>query len=394
MGSRVNRKLQLIILLVLVSLVGTMSIAYAVLSTTLNINGTAQVQDASWNVHFDNVEVNPGSVTTSNTPIIIDSKTIDFSVVLNNPGEFYKFDVDIINDGSIDAMIDSIIKSPDLTSEQAKYIKYEIEYVSGESISSKQLLASNEFKTISVLIAYRSDISMTDLNITTTTLNLSIQLNYVQADNTSTEVISNPKKLSIVNGDLNTIGSEICIGEECFYLINNDGFKATMLAKHNLYVGKKCTSKTNYILYGEEATGIQDSTMTGYQGDGKYPRNVTTEYSNDSQKGTNYSDYIGSIVEKYVNNYWAHLQTLGIEVQTARLITAKELKSLGCESLNSTCKDAPSWVYSSSYWTGTPTGTESINDINSSTKSRTSNYYYSEHLFGVRPVIEISLTEF
>ena len=101
MGSRVNRKLQLIILLVLVSLVGTMSIAYAVLSTTLNINGTAQVQDASWNVHFDNVEVNPGSVTTSNTPIIIDSKTIDFSVVLNNPGEFYKFDVDIINDGSI-----------------------------------------------------------------------------------------------------------------------------------------------------------------------------------------------------------------------------------------------------------------------------------------------------
>ena len=57
-----NRKLQLIILLVLISLVGTMSVAYAVLSTTLNINGTAQVQDTAWNVHFDNVQVNPYSV--------------------------------------------------------------------------------------------------------------------------------------------------------------------------------------------------------------------------------------------------------------------------------------------------------------------------------------------
>ena len=60
--TRQNRKLQLFILLTLVCLVGTMSIAYAILSTTLNINGTAQVQDASWNVHFDNVQVNPYSV--------------------------------------------------------------------------------------------------------------------------------------------------------------------------------------------------------------------------------------------------------------------------------------------------------------------------------------------
>ena len=41
MSGRGSRKLQLFILLVLVSLVATMSIAYAVLSTILNINGTA-----------------------------------------------------------------------------------------------------------------------------------------------------------------------------------------------------------------------------------------------------------------------------------------------------------------------------------------------------------------
>ena len=38
----------------------------------------------------------------------------------------------LVNDGSINAMIDSVIKSLDLTSDQAKYIKYEISYENGE----------------------------------------------------------------------------------------------------------------------------------------------------------------------------------------------------------------------------------------------------------------------
>ena len=41
-------------------------------------------------------------------------------------------------------MIDSVIKNPDLTSEQAKYIKYEVSYQNGESIASKQLLAKKK----------------------------------------------------------------------------------------------------------------------------------------------------------------------------------------------------------------------------------------------------------
>lgn len=48
------------------------------------------------------------------------------------PGEFYEFTVDVVNEGSIDAMIDSVVKTPELTSAQAKYIKYEISYENGE----------------------------------------------------------------------------------------------------------------------------------------------------------------------------------------------------------------------------------------------------------------------
>ena len=166
MGRTGSRKLQLIILLVLVCLVGTMSIAYAILSTTLNINGTAQIQDASWNVYFDNVQVNPYSVEI--VPVITDNNKVSFSADLTTPGDFYKFTVDIVNEGSIDAMIESIIKTPELTSEQKKYLRYEVEYVDGTSINDSQLLKSGETKTISILFAYRNDIPTTDLPTTET----------------------------------------------------------------------------------------------------------------------------------------------------------------------------------------------------------------------------------
>ena len=258
--SRVNRKLQLVILLVLVCLVGTMSIAYAVLSTTLNINGTAQVQDASWNVHFSNIQVNPYSVEIN--PVITDNNKVNFSADLTTPGEFYKFTVDIVNEGSIDAMIESVAKVPELSVEQKKYLRYEVEYVDGTSINDSQLLKSGETKTISVLFSYRNDIPVSDLPSTETDFDLEIVLVYVQADPTGTEISGKEKLVKVVSGDLNTVGSEICIGEECFYLMKNDGKNVTMLAKYNLYVGSAYSG--SHTDYGDKATGIQDVKMVGW----------------------------------------------------------------------------------------------------------------------------------
>ena len=67
--------------------------------------------------------------------------------------------MDIVNEGTINAMIDSVVKTPELTASQAKFIKYEIQYTDGNSINNKQLLSKDETKTISVLVAYRSDVS-------------------------------------------------------------------------------------------------------------------------------------------------------------------------------------------------------------------------------------------
>lgn len=276
---RENRKLQLVILMVLVCLVGTMSIAYAILSTTLQINGHAEVTAASWNIHFDNIQINQGSVEAITAPKILDSRTINFVINLEEPGDYYKFTVDIVNDGTIDAMIDSVVKAPQLTEQQAKYIKYEIEYTDGNSILDKQLLPKDASKTMSVLVAYRTDIASNDIPTEGESLNLAFTMNYVQADETGTQIPESTPIVRVVSGDLNTAGSEICIGSECFYLIKNDGKSVTMLSKYNLYIGDVCTSSSLCTPYGNAATGIQDSMMVGRPLDNGYPRHGLTVFS-------------------------------------------------------------------------------------------------------------------
>ena len=119
----IDRKVLYIVFSMLLVLLVTLSIAYAALSTTLNISGNAEVSAANWDIYFDNISLDSGSVSDV-VPTIVDGKKVTFSATLNKPGDYYKFTVDIVNNGSIDAMIDSIEKLPELTSEQAKYIKY------------------------------------------------------------------------------------------------------------------------------------------------------------------------------------------------------------------------------------------------------------------------------
>ena len=391
---RQNRKIQFIILLTLVCLVGTMTIAYAILSTTLNINGTAQVMDASWNVHFENINVNPNSVPIS--PIITDNDKINFSADLTTPGQFYKFTVDIVNSGSIDAMIETIITNPELTTDQKKYLRYEVEYVDGSEINETQLLKVNETKTISILVSYRNDIPTTDLPKTETNLDLEIRLVYVQATTIGTEIQNGDNPIKIVNGDLNTIGSEICIDTECFYLINNDGYTATMLAKYNLHVGYNCPTASTCTLY-ENPTGIQHSTMLGWQ-EGVASRLGTTYFSTTAYwiNEQSYPKYVyneNSHIYHFVENYKIFLQQKGLYIEEARLIKQEELLKLGCTDKYNCKQSSYHWIYSTSYWTGIAISNDTVVFLYS-VGSGPDDTYDDGNGAGVRPVIEIPLTEF
>ena len=98
-----------VILLILVLLI---SVGYAALTTNLSINGTATVKNQSWSVYFDNVveTTGAGSVTADTSPTTSGTTTteLEWEVSMDTPGQFYEFYVDVVNAGSIDAMIGSL----------------------------------------------------------------------------------------------------------------------------------------------------------------------------------------------------------------------------------------------------------------------------------------------
>ena len=393
-----DRKALYIVLGIVMALVFTLTVVYAALSTTLNINGNAEVTAASWDIYLDNVQLNSQSATTT-VPKIIDKTTVSFSTILSKPGDFYLFTIDIVNDGSIDAMIDSVTKTPELSASQAKYLNYIIEYQNGESINTKQLVSKKSFVRLNVKVEFRKDITASDLPTTSETLNLSFKVNYVQSDNNSENInIDNSGKIiKIVNGDYDTIGSEICVGEECFYVISSDDDSVTMLAKYNLYV--KGTYNGTLTKYGNEATGKQNSTMVGKTVDAVYPYNGVTSF------GSNYWTYDSS--DKYVFNEKSAiyqyviayekilegLSTINIDV---RLIKKQELMSLGCvyNTYPYSCsKSSYPWVYTTSYWTGSAASVNQIYYVTAGGVAGVNNSGTGVY-WGVRPVITILKSDF
>ena len=385
-----DRKVLYGILTIALVCVFTLTIAYAALNAVLTIQGTAQVTSADWDIHLANPKVTNGSATT-NVPQIKTNSTMDFSTTLNMPGDFYEFTVDVVNAGSIDAMIENVVKNPELDASQKKYLNYEVTYQNGESITTNQTLVHGTTMPIKVRIEYRKDLIASDLPTGQVVLDLSLTLEYIQSDGTGTSVPNNGVGGSSIsaNGSLDSIGTIVTIGDQQFYTIGTEGDNVKLLSMYNLYVGGEYNNNT-WTAYGNEATGKQDSTMLGYVS-GQSIRNGTTAFSN-----TN-STYAGSIVEGYVNNYKTILEEdYGVDVVEARLISYDELTSdeIGCSDTNYTCKrSAYPWIYSTSYWSGSAKDINNVWDVFSDGSVGT-DYYSADYYRGVRPVIIISKSNF
>lgn len=210
------------------------------------------------------------------------------------------------------------------------------------------------------------------------------------------------KVAKLVSGTLTTPGSEICVKDECFYIMSNDGSTIKMLSKYNLHVGSEVTSSQTGTAI-ENPTKIQSSTAIGYklnksQTAASYPFIGTTGFSASSywqNKVTSYPAYIydyNSIPYNHIIDYRVYLNNNGLRTQNIRLIKSEELETLGCSMTNWSCTNAPSWVYSTSYWTGTAKDYNYIwrVDTGGYFACNSFNNYYD---VGVRPVVEISVNE-
>lgn len=183
-----RKTLSLVLCLVLVC-VFTLTIAYSALSAVLIIKGNAKIASSNWNIYLNNPKVTSGSATTD-IPTLQSKNTLKFNTTLNMPGDFYEFTVDVVNDGTIDAMIENVVKTPELTAEQTKFLKYEITYQNGESISEKQILNKYTTTPIKVRIEYRKDVVASDLPVEQVVLDLSLTLEYIQSDGNGSSVLN------------------------------------------------------------------------------------------------------------------------------------------------------------------------------------------------------------
>ena len=178
MKKKSNRKF---VLLVLALLLFTITVGYATLSTTLEIKGTSKINNATWNVHFANLNVTEGSVTaTKAASIDATTTTIDYDVNLTKPGDFYEFTVDVTNTGSINAKLSAIPTLGGVSTEQDVYTNYNVTYSNGKAIGANDKLAAGETKTLKVKVEFDKNITSNQLPTTAQPLNLTFAMNYVQ----------------------------------------------------------------------------------------------------------------------------------------------------------------------------------------------------------------------
>ena len=126
----------------------SISISYSLLLSKLNIGGNGKISKNSWDIYFENINIKEGSV--NGTINSISETGLSFDVMLNEPGDYLEFSVDVVNAGSLDAMVDNFILSD--ISNYSNIINYEVKYFDNENIKVKDKLVSGEVDTLLIKV--------------------------------------------------------------------------------------------------------------------------------------------------------------------------------------------------------------------------------------------------
>ena len=190
-----ERRTKALVVVVLLIVVAGLTVAFAALSATLNINGTAYLDAAKWGIKFQNLSepVNIGTASASGTAKIEETKSAeinDINVNLSTPGDKVTYTVDLVNEGTINAKIDKIEKT-ELTSEQQKYLTFKVTDKDGKEVSEGDVLSAGETRNLTITIEFIKDLTKEDLPTNASTISLSYKLNFVQTDEKVTSTTKN-----------------------------------------------------------------------------------------------------------------------------------------------------------------------------------------------------------
>jgi len=420
-NRRDNKAKYLLILLLLIA------VGYAAIATTLKINGTSTIKSAKWDVYWENPQVLSGSVTNT-APTLSESDTkATFNVTLNEPGDYYEFTIDAVNNGSLDAKIDTngIVQQVKNSSGEVvnpTILKYEVTNNDQEhtAIQEGHILAKKSGdnptkETYRVRVEYRNDegINPSDLDDNDLVFTIEFSVKYVQGPKASQQASSITYVTRQTEGQI-TPGDVIRIGDtENFYVISTNSEKTVLLAKYNLLVGNEVEnlSVTGQIASNTPGYGLQSDTATAYV-DGTFKGTIDfsqTNYWDDgngliSPYNVNGASYDGnpfpyvydsnSTIYEYINGqsgYVNRLKSMGApSTITGRLLTYEE-----ADAAQSIEDNGTSIIFDGrqSYWLGSAINSRSVWYVNSDDSNFHVNRYSYDNNGGVRPVIEMPTSE-
>ena len=179
-----------LVIVVLLIVVAGLTVAFASLSSVLNIKGTAYLDAAKWGIKFQNLSdpVSVGTASSTGTAKIEEAKSAEINginVNLSTPGDKVVYTVDLVNEGTINVKIDKIEKTA-LTSEQQKYLTFKVTDKDYNEVSKGDILQKGETKKLIITIEFIKDLTKEDLPTNTSTISLSYKLNFVQTDDAKT----------------------------------------------------------------------------------------------------------------------------------------------------------------------------------------------------------------
>ena len=150
---RLNKKLAIMYVVALV-LAASLGIGYATFSTTLEVRGDAAIKHSSWNIQLSGLNVKSGSVTATTPASVTNGNTVTFAANLAQPGDFYEFNVNVVNNGTMDAKLNGININPALTTAEQAYLEYIVTYSDGTEIHPNDTLNHGTSRTIRVAMRY------------------------------------------------------------------------------------------------------------------------------------------------------------------------------------------------------------------------------------------------
>lgn len=179
-GKTVRRRIRrnhfyFAIILILFASIG---VGYAALTSTISINGTTQITSAKWDVHFANYSLGANTSGNCAQPSITENGTkLTISKIGLSAGTEVEYYVDVVNAGTIDARLSSVIKSKLTPGE--KYLKYTVTYGFNMPIKENDLLKAGTSERIRISIVYSDDKTLAPTTQETVS-DLTFKIDYVQ----------------------------------------------------------------------------------------------------------------------------------------------------------------------------------------------------------------------